>query len=142
MSTTTQVTVQFVNDPKPGGKKGSIKTTDGAYYGVWADKLHEFKPGGVYEVEYDESQFQGKTYRNINTSKGVKLIQEAAPKTNGAAGPVHSNNNNFRNPEQMFVEALMVTGIEQKLVPFTEDGVTGAGLMLQTAWQRLWGSNE
>lgn len=45
------IVVQYVNQPKPGKKMGSIKTRDGRYFGCWPDKLALFNPGGEYVVE-------------------------------------------------------------------------------------------
>ena len=49
---TATVTVQYVNDPKPGKKMGSIKTAEMGYFGVYPDKLKLFEQGKTYSVEY------------------------------------------------------------------------------------------
>ena len=73
------ITVQYVNQPKPGRKTGTIKTTGGQYYNVWPDKLHLFQPGGTYKVTYESREHEGVTY---NTVKGAEIIAvgpQAAP---------------------------------------------------------------
>jgi hypothetical protein len=70
------IKVQFVNQPKEGQRKGSIKGDDGNYYGVWPDKLSLFQKGQTYTIEYTESTASsGKTYRDF------KRIIPGAPST-------------------------------------------------------------
>ncbi len=51
-----EVTVQYVNQPKPGKKKGSIKTVELGYVNVWPDKLDLFFKGQRTVIEFSESQ--------------------------------------------------------------------------------------
>lgn len=60
-----QITVAYVNPPKDGAKKGSVKDMHGRYFGVWPDKLAQYEKGQTYEVEYDTQEYNGKTYRHI-----------------------------------------------------------------------------
>lgn len=46
------ITCQYINEPKPGKKSGSIKTAELGYISVWADKLPYFEKGQRYTVEY------------------------------------------------------------------------------------------
>ena len=75
---TETIQVQYVNPPNPGGKKGSIKTTDGKLFGVWANKLSEFKPNETYAVEYTEEEWRGQTYRTI-TKAALEANRTASP---------------------------------------------------------------
>ena len=81
-----QVTVAYVNPPKDGGKKGSIKDMHGRYFGVWPDKLALYQKGNTYEIEYDVEEYQGRTYRNVK-----RIINGAggthAPSGRGAPTP-------------------------------------------------------
>lgn len=63
--TRATVTVEYVNMPKPGKKKGSIKTKELEYIGAWPEELANFKEGGTYDIEYSDSDFKGKTYHNL-----------------------------------------------------------------------------
>jgi hypothetical protein len=144
MSTQTQIEVAYVNDPKPGGKKGSVKTKDGAYYGVWADKLSLFKPGGTYEVEYDESQFQGKTYRNIKTDKGIKTILEPGTETPDQ----YKSNGTFKyatNPtdaERMFVCSILNAYVAAGKVMLNSTEIEHGVKMLRSVWGDTFGRDE
>lgn len=70
------VKVLFVNQPKEGQRKGSIKGDDGNYYGVWPDKLSLFQKGQTYTFEYTEQ-----TAQNGRTYKDFKRIIPGAPST-------------------------------------------------------------
>jgi hypothetical protein len=65
---TTTMTVRYVNPPKPGKQRGSIKGTDDQILGVFADKLHLFESGATYEIEYSETVSNGVTYRNVKSA--------------------------------------------------------------------------
>ena len=57
--TTATVTVKFVNQPNPGKKMGSIKTSELGVIFVWPDKLSQFTPGNKYTIDYaDEGGFK------------------------------------------------------------------------------------
>lgn len=63
----TRVQIAYVNDPKPGKKQGSIKTTTDDYFGVWPKDLRQFQVGGVYDVEYTEG------------SNGFRFVKKVHP---------------------------------------------------------------
>jgi hypothetical protein len=65
----TTITVQYVNQPKPGGKMGNVKTADGQTYFVWPDKLGQFQTNGTYTVEIDEKPGRdgGQPFRSIKS---------------------------------------------------------------------------
>lgn len=90
-----EVTVQYVNPPKGRARSGSIKDTDGAYWGIeWPAMQHSFKEGGTYKVKYE----QNGQYRNI---KDMKLVSEGSP----AVAKSHSSG----DPE--LAERIYVCGI-------------------------------
>ena len=61
-----EITCQYVNFPKPGKRLGSIKTSEGEYYGVEPGLLRIFQQGEVCVVEYTESpKHGGGTWKNI-----------------------------------------------------------------------------
>ncbi len=102
------IQVQYVNPPKPGKKKGTIKTIDGKLFGVWANALNGFKPKETYAVEYAEEEWQGQTYRTIT---------KATLQANGTAGSsLRSSRNTYRetspgDAERMFVCSLLNAAI-------------------------------
>lgn len=73
------VTVAFVNQPKEGSKKGSIKTDTGEFFGVWQEKLGLFSKGGKYTIEYETDMYQGKEYKTVK-----RVVQAPAGGTTGS----------------------------------------------------------
>jgi hypothetical protein len=136
MMHTATIEVAYVNEPKEGKKMGSVKTTDGEFYSVWPDKLANYIPGAVYEVEYTESEFKGKTYKTI---KGVKSRTGPAAKAAGANAPAR---NGHTQSVEMFVmgtigRSLQGTGTypdKEVLVGWLEDA--------KDAWEMVFGPKQ
>ena len=101
---TETMQVQYVNPPNPGGKKVSIKTTDGKLFGVWANKLSEFKPNETYAVEYTEEEWRGQTYRTI-----TKAALEANRTASTSPQPSRNSHRETSptDAERMFVCSLL-----------------------------------
>jgi hypothetical protein len=81
------MTVKYVNPPKAGKQRGSIKGTDDQILGVFADKMHLFEAGATYEIEYTETTSSGVTYRNVKSATAVAV----APTASTAASPAAHN---------------------------------------------------
>lgn len=79
------VTVKYVNPPRPGKKKGSIKTDADEYIGVWPDKLHLFEPGNSYRIIYTENEY-GKTFTSF-AGEDSQAPQRPVAKPNGFTRP-------------------------------------------------------
>src|SRR5690348_11708916 len=77
---TADILVRFTN-PAEGGKKPSIKTSDGTYYGVTPKDFGRFQQGGRYRIEYTERVWQGRTYRDI---RSLERINSAPPASGDA----------------------------------------------------------
>ncbi len=67
------ITVQYLNEKKPGQRNASIKDVDGAYFWIKPEELHEFQVGGSYDISFVTTQSNGYTNRTI------KSHVEAAP---------------------------------------------------------------
>ena len=121
---TTIMTVKLINQPGSTGR-GSIVGTDDQRLGVFPEKVGLFEVGKTYEIEYTETDRNGKTLRNV---KSAKLIAPASPQPQQAATPSsvangHGNGNGyktgsgdghgaaFRTPEQMFVTEILTAYI-------------------------------
>jgi hypothetical protein len=98
---TETIQVQYVNPPKPGGKKGTIKTTDGKLFGVWANKLSEFKVNETYAVEYAEEEWRGQTYRTITKVANRTVSPSPQPSRNS------HRETSPTDAERMFVSSLL-----------------------------------
>jgi len=99
---TTDVTVAYVNPPAEGKKRGTIKTTEGVYYGVWADKLSGFQKGKTYTIQYDEEEYNGRMYRSVKSNKG----EVGGGSVNGKGG-----GDDPRRSEDIFVAGVVNNAI-------------------------------
>jgi hypothetical protein len=106
----TTMTIAYVNQPKPGRERGTIKSTNDDILGCFRDKLHLFEPGGTYEITYSSKESGGKTYDNVTDAKRV----ETPASEQAAAGLASSGINRQTNPidsKRMFVCATLVAFI-------------------------------
>ncbi len=114
---TATIEAKYINTPQPGKKMGSIKSADGTYYGVAPELLPQFKQGGVYEIFFEDREWQGKTYHTVKTVK-------ATTQTAAAAGTVLAQAERARTPDtesrQIFVCALLVAAIKAGQVNILE----------------------
>lgn len=98
-----EITCQYVNAPKPGKKLGSIKTSEGEFYGVEPSLLGIFSKGEVCIVEYTESpKTGGGVWKNIKrkvSSTPTALQREPVQYPRARSNPADS--------EQIFTTALL-----------------------------------
>ena len=87
-----EVTIQFVNQPKPGKKFGSIKASSGRYYGCPPAILALFTKGEVCKIEYEQ---QGEWF---NLKRKISGAPPAAPNT-----PQVQTRKNPVDSEQIFI---------------------------------------
>lgn len=90
---TETITVKYVNQPKtPQSRSGSVKDTNGEFWGVPIPMLRDFAPDQTYTVRYDTREYQGRTYKDIKSiASALPVVQQATP-TNGHAAPIGHNN--------------------------------------------------
>ncbi len=135
---TGTITVKYVNPPKAGKKKGSIKTADGQMFWVWANKLPEFTPDMIYEIEYSEEQWNGETFRTV-----TKATPKATPPTQ--ANGVRTNSYRETSPadaERMFVCSLLNAAIAAGKLQLSAESLVAAIKTTRTAWQHTFGASH
>lgn len=81
------IQVEYINPPAAGKKMGSVKAADGTYYGITPAMLGLFQKGSMYDIFFEDREWQGKTYHTV---KNVKPATNAAPVHMPAAGAVVS----------------------------------------------------
>jgi len=121
-----EITVQYVNFPKPGKKLGSIKSVEGKYYYMEPDSLKRFSEGEVCTIEYnvsDDGKWQRLT-RKISTSA-------AAP------APTFRSETSPKDSKQIFVTALLKEMVSEA---DGRDSVLAKGNMLKEVYDRLFGT--
>jgi hypothetical protein len=140
-----RITVQYVNPPKGGKKRGTIKDSSGNLYGVWPDKIGLFQPGATYDVEINESHVNGTVFRNI--TDGVLCAPRkigTIPATN-IAPELPAGGNGNRPPgnkdEQLFVLALAKSLIEAGEIHADEQELVTAITVLREVWRQTFGAD-
>jgi hypothetical protein len=110
---TTDITVQYINDPKPGKKWGSIKSVEGDYYFAPPVMLKQYRLGEVCKIEFELGGGDG-TLRSLR--KKISSITATAPLASsyqpslGAAKPYYS--------EEQKAEDIFATSMAQKAIEF------------------------
>jgi hypothetical protein len=137
-----RITVQYVNPPKAGKKRGTIKDSDGNIYGVFPDKISLFQPGGTYDVEIRESHVGDEIFRNITDGvlcaprKGSTMI----PSTNTAPQvPGFGNGSGTSKDEQLFVLAILKSLIEAGEIHADQGELVNAVQTLRDVWRQTFG---
>jgi hypothetical protein len=117
--TTERVTVQYINEPKPGRKTGSIKTTDGRYFDVWPNLLPQFQKGKSYEIETESREYNSKTYV---TAKRIISNGAGSGPSNGSSDQPAPNDNSERqnrierqHSQEMALRFFAIVGKAPKL---------------------------
>ena len=72
------VQVAYINQPKPGKKRGSIKSADGVLYAAFPDKLSQVTVGGTYDLKYKDDEYQGVVYHVVEEVKSSTLAASPA----------------------------------------------------------------
>ena len=134
----TMIEVATIEPAKPGKKMGKLMTTGGEPYLVWPSDLSKFTPQGRYEIEFEENEFQGRTYRKV---KKVQPIREPAP-VPAQAGKAGGNGHipaakPTADGEREFIRDLLMVGIRTGAVAFSIHDLRTAVTMLQTLWREL-----
>ncbi len=80
---TITITVADIRPPAEGKKQGSVIDSTGKRWGVWKDKIGDFKQFATYDVlEFDTNEFMGKTYYTIK-----KFVLKSEPVSSGVLIP-------------------------------------------------------
>ena len=124
-----EITVQYCNPPKPGKRMGSIKSSEGEYYGCDPVMLKRFTAGEVCTIEYSTSPKDGggewrRIVRKISTS-----ASPPAPNFRSQTSP--------KDSQQIFVTALLK---EMVSATDTQASVIAKGNFLKAAYQSLFGT--
>jgi hypothetical protein len=129
---TAEITVQFVNDPKPGKKWGSVKDTNGNYYGGPPGMLRQFQVGETCKIEFELGGNDG-TLKALKHKVAIPqaLARPVAVPPRARTNPVDS--------EQIFVTALMKGFLNQG---DTATDIIGKINILRDAYRNTFGGSE
>jgi len=136
---TATIVAQYLNPPKPGRKTGSVKDADGQYWDIWPDKMAQMQQGGTYQIEYETREYNGKTYCTIKSIVGGQAPAPKANGMNGAAKPANGNGYGGKNDEQIFVMAILKSGIEAGHVTWDRGQIADTIKTLRTIYSETFG---
>ena len=114
------IQVAETHPPKAGKKLGTVKTATGDSFGIWPDKLSGLQVGRRYEIEFDENEFNGRTYRKITKAQ-----------------PVGTPSN-----EWQFVCSLLNAAIAAGKLQIQTDALVAAINTTRTAWANTFGARS
>lgn len=130
---TAEITCQYVNFPKAGKRRGSIKSSEGDYYWGSDTTLRQFAVGEVCTVEYDtQPKDGGGEWRTIK-----RKVSTTSP---GSTPTQVRNRTNPADSKQIFVTALLKEGIASGKIEPSKVGVVSAGNALKAAYEELFGT--
>ena len=130
---TAEITVQYINNAKPGKKMGSIKSSEGEYYYCAPTMLHLFQMGEVCKVEFTERPKEGGgTWKTLTTKLGGPMKGPT---------PIRASTSP-KDSQQIFITALLKEYVSLGAIPCDKASIVVAGNQLKGAYQELFGSTE
>ena len=143
MSNTTTMTIKLINPPGSTGR-GSIVGTDDQRLGIFPEKASLFEVGKTYEIEFTETDRNGRTLRNV---KSAQPVAGPSPQAQQAAAqqPANGNGNGYYRPtspedaERMFVCATLTALIRAGEVKNDKQQLWAATQMLRGLWKHTFG---
>lgn len=141
---TAQITVLYVNPPKPGKRKGTIKTDTLGLVGCWPNQLLWFQRGQVYTIEYEDDG----QYKNVKRVVPLETVANAAAIGNYANGhgpsPQASRAETRRYPQggqqnKPDSKAIFLTGVVQQAMgsgQFKATDIVALTVNASTAWDQ------
>ena len=167
---TTTMTVAYINPPKPGKQRGSIKGTDGRFLGCFADKFHLFEIGQTYDIEYNEVPMNGTILKTVKSATLIepdpKPTPHPTPSARRTSPPPASGRaaeagtaavqsapqspaggfNTYRetcsrDAERMFVCSTLNAFIQAGKVHLEPEQLAAATMMLRRLWQYAFNGN-
>ena len=123
------IQVAETHPPKNGKKLGTIKTAAGESFGIWPDKLAGLQVGGRYQIEFDENEFNGRTYRKITRAQPV---ESSAPPGNARSS----------DAEQQFVCSVLNAAIAAGKLQLSAESLVAAIKTTRTAWRHTFGASH
>ena len=120
------IEVAETHPPKTGKKLGTVKTADGQSFGIWPDKLSGLRTGSRYEIEFEESEFNGRMYRKI--TKVLPVVGNASVRSSDA--------------EQQFVCSVLNAAIAAGKLQLSTESLIAAIKTTRAAWASTFGASN
>ena len=129
---TSQVTVDYVNEPKEGKPFGSIKTKELGYVSVPPDKLGLFEKGGKYSINYETTD---RGYHNFK-SLANGFPEHDLPKAFQKPSPRSSED---ATPERIYVCGIVNSAIAHGGFALTLTNLVELTNTARSAWAQTFG---
>jgi hypothetical protein len=126
------IEVAETHPPLAGRKLAKVKARTGEEFNIWPDKLSALNVGQRYEVEIEENEFQGRTYRKI-----IKVTPVAAAIVTNGAAPARVPAQ--QEGEQAFVTAALTALIRAGEIKNDKAALWNATQLLRQLWQHSFG---
>ena len=128
---TAEITVQYINAPKPGKKQGSIKSSEGDYFYCAPTMLHLFQVGEVCKIEFTETPKEGGgVWKRLSAKLGGGALKPLGP------APMRAMTNP-KDSKQIFMTALLK---EMVVETDTSTTIIQKGKYCSDAYDVLFGS--
>ena len=151
---TTTMTIKLINQPGSTGR-GSIVGADGERLGIFPEKAALFEVGKTYEIEYTETDHNGRMLRNVKSARLAAAAslpaQQASANGQHPAAPSSNGNghgNGYYRPtspedaERMFVCATLTALIRAGEVKNDKAELFHTTQMLRLLWQHTFGNGS
>lgn len=144
------MTVKYINLPKPGKQRGTIKGTDDQFIGVFADKIKLFEVGKTYDIDYSETVSGDVTYKNVKSATLVASAPEpqraqqtsnyVAPAANASAAFPEGVNRQTHpvDAERMFVCSTLNAFIQAGKIHMDPKELIEATTLLRRLWHHTF----
>jgi hypothetical protein len=133
----TMIEVATIEPAKPGKKLAKVMTTGGESYHIWPDRLDGMSVGGHYNIEFEEYEFNGRTYRKIKKAKaasnGGNVRSIAAAMAARREAPAAKPD----DAEWQFVRDMLAVGLRTGAVAFSAHDLRTAIAMLRALWREM-----
>ncbi len=135
------VKVAYVNQAQAGKVNGSIKVEDGTYYGVKPAMLGLFQPGNTYEIQYESSDFKGKTYHKVISVKPAPIEGNVGHAQSFANKGAYGKTDD-KTAERIFVCGAINAAISSNQLAVQTTEIVQAVNSLRAAWELTLGKQK
>lgn len=133
------IVAKWINEPKPGKAKFSIKTPENDFYLATPAVAATMQQGGTYNVQYEVNHFNGTTYKTIKYA--VPAATPRPTQTTPLAAPRAAQASTQDTSEHIFVCGLL-NGFARagNLLPDpnSKDELVAVAQMLRAAYREIW----
>lgn len=133
------LTVARIDPPRPnGGKNGKIVGTGGETIYAPPSKTAKFIPGHTYEIDYSTSDWNGKSYNNLESFHEVEGAKPSASPSpaNGSGGSYRPTSP--QDAERMWTCAIVTALIKAGEVKNDKQQLWAATQMARGVWKHTF----